>query len=127
MMHPGREARAFLRQHLLQLSNALMWALTALPPGAEDLALRALSCFLHGSLMESMYTKATAAEKAFLDGNSTLAGAALRQGAWWQKVGVLVRIAMFPSSHLAKHIASGALPCCHESVSGCKDFDVGWQ
>ena len=73
-----------------------MWALTALPPGAEDLALRALSCLLHGSLMESVYTKAIAAMKAFLEGNSTLAEAALRQGAWWQKVGVLFRIANVP-------------------------------
>lgn len=97
-----------------------MWALTALPPGAEDLALRALSCLLHGSLMESIYTKATAAVKAILKGDSTLAEAALRHNAWWQKVGVLFRIAIFPSPHLAIHIASGALPCCHESMSDCK-------
>ena len=69
------------------MSNALMWALTALPPGAEDLALHVLSCLLHGSLMESTYAKATAAMKAFFNGDSTLAEAALRQGAWWQKVG----------------------------------------
>ena len=71
-----------------------MWVLTALPPGAEDLALRALSCLLHGSLMESTYSKATAAMKVFFNGNSTLAEAALRQGAWWQKVGVFCNVSL---------------------------------
>ncbi len=65
----------------------LMWALTMLPPGAEDLALRALSCLLAYNHSPVMYALANAELDIFLSGRrATLAEAALRQAAWWQQV-----------------------------------------
>jgi hypothetical protein len=63
--------------------------------------------------MESTHAKATAAIKAFFSGKTTLAEAVLRQGAWWQKVGVF---AVFASAHLAIHVIPGALPCIRVSA-----------
>ena len=68
------------------LRDALMWMLTVLPPGSEDLALRALSCLLHQTLMSRLHSMIEQNLKSFLTGDSTLAKAALRHAAWWQMV-----------------------------------------
>ena len=60
--------------------------LTVLPPGAEDLALRTLSCLLHPSLLRSVRSAAEEALRRFHASGSTLCEAALRRGAWQQKV-----------------------------------------
>ena len=82
----GNAAADFLRSHGREHSNMLMWALTLLPPGAEDLALRALSCLLVHSGFTGLHTLATEQVTALLSGKSSLAEAALREAAWWQQV-----------------------------------------
>ena len=74
----------------------LMWALTVLPPGAEDLALRTLSSLLAHSHVNDLLKMATQQLTAFLSGKSTLAEAALRQAAWWQEVRLTIYV---PASH----------------------------
>ena len=66
--------------------RALLWMLTALPPGAEDLALRALSCLLSNHYTSRLRSITEHWLTPFLTGGSTLAEAALRQTAWWQEV-----------------------------------------
>ena len=82
----GGTAAAFLRGSSQELRDALTSALTRLPPGAEDLALRALSCLLHPSLLRSVRGAAKEALQRFCASGSTLCEAALRQGAWRQEV-----------------------------------------
>ena len=79
-------AAAFLRGSSQQLRDALTSALTRLPPGAEDLALRALSCLLHPSLLRSVRSAAEEALQRFCASGTMLCEAALRQGAWRQEV-----------------------------------------
>ena len=87
----GETAASFLKSSSQQLRDALMSALTRLPPGAEDLALRALSCLLHPSLLRSVRSAAEEALQRFCASGSTLCEAALRQGAWRQEVPALNR------------------------------------
>ena len=82
----GTAAAAFLDGQASGLQSSLMWTLTVLPPGSEDLALRALSALLARSHLDVLYTSATQQLTTFLREESTLAQAALRQGAWWQEV-----------------------------------------
>lgn len=63
-----------------------MSAMTALPPGSEGLALRALSCALHPTLMGSVHSAAAEALGTFLAEEGTLQEAVMRQAPWWQKV-----------------------------------------
>ena len=82
----GRTAAAFLEGHALELQNMLMRALTVLPPGAEDLALRTLSSLLVHSHTVGVLKVANEELTAFLSGKNALAEAALRETPWWQKV-----------------------------------------
>ena len=60
-----------------------------LPPGTEDLALRALSCLLTHDYMRWLCKRVKRFLGGFLSGKSTLAEAALRHAAWWHEVNYL--------------------------------------
>ncbi len=56
------------------------------PPGGEDLALRAMSCALHGRCYTPVHACGVELLSDFSKGDSSFAVAAGMLGAWWQEV-----------------------------------------
>ena len=116
----GGPAAAFLRVRSQQLRDALTSALTVLPPGAEDLALHALSCLLHPALLRSVRGAAEEALQRFCASGSTLCEAALRQGAWRQEVLSLHPYAGIALLQPSQDQASCFAGLCHPHSQLCK-------
>ncbi|CAL8465149.1 g4684 [Coccomyxa elongata] len=55
------------------------------PPGGEDLALRAMSCALHGRCYRPVHARGMQLLSDFSEGDSSFAVAAGMLGAWWQE------------------------------------------
>lgn len=72
----------------LELLDAALRVPSLAPPGGEDLALRAMSCALHGHLYTLVHKRGTELVRDFSKGGSSFAIAAGMLGAWWQEVRV---------------------------------------